>query len=288
MFFLDPSGIGLKPKKVIIVFLLYWLTIGFFYLFSAFSVNENLKTYITNGLIDDVQVHMETEHVYFSEDNVNLHTYESYTNAINLGDKNRLLFSQDGLSYRSDKVLGEVIYVIDFNWLAKGKFDIEDIKNYITEHPVLMLTRTMYLSNGGLIGFMYFPLLYGIAILVFPFILLTLSRFYGWFRLWGLKGSPIETLMVTRESIMIARSIFLDLLLKHWREHYTLEFFTGLYSFLVIRNLGFHSLNEYVFKYYILLYLILLVVIGIYYAISEYGVVDKKRLEREQRRSIDG
>ena len=285
---MDSSGIGLKPKKIIIILLLYWFTIGFFYLFSAFSVNENLKSYITNGLIDDVKVHMETEHVYFSEDNVNLHTYGSYTEAITKGDKNRLLFSKDGLSYRSDKVLGEVIYIIDFNWLAKGKFDIEDIKNYITEHPVLMLIRTMYLSNGGLLGFIYFPLLYGIAIVIFPFYLLTLSRFYGWFRLWGSKGLPIETLTSTRESIIIARSMFLDLLLKHWREHYTLEFFTGIYSFIVIRNLGFNSLNEYVFKYYILLYLILLLIIGIYYAISEYGVVDKKRLEREQRRSIDG
>jgi hypothetical protein len=269
----------LQPKKTTKVIFLYWLIIGLFHGFSAFGVNENLKEYINNGLFDEVEFHRDLEKVYFSDSGINLYTYDSYAEALDFGDKNRVLFSQDGLSYKAERVLGEVNYVIDFTWLPKGIYNNKDIKDYINKHPIMMLIRTMYLSNGGYIGILYFPLLYFISMMIFPFILLTISRVYGWFYL---KDSKKE--LINKETSLIARSIYLDLIIKRWNRNYELEVLTGIFSFFISREVGFNIIPESDFKFYISLYLALLLVVGIYYAVIEYKIIDKKRLERERRK----
>lgn len=271
--------INIKPKKTTKVIILYWIIIGLLHGFSAFGVNENLKEYINNGLFDEVEIHRDLEKVYFSDSGINLYTYDSYADALSYGDKNRVLFSQDGLSYKAERILGEVNYVIDFGWLPKGIYNNKDIKNYINNHPIIMLLRTMYLSNGGYIGILYFPLLYFISMMILPFILLTLSSIYGWF---NFKDSKEEEL--NKETSLIARSIYLDLLIKRWNTNYELEILTGIFSFFISRKVGFNKIPESDFKFYISIYLALLVIVGIYYAVIEYRIIDKKRLERERRK----
>lgn len=244
-------------------------------LVMATYLTENIERYIHNGILDRVEVSYDAQgKLELKEDGVPITVYNSYEEALVQGADNRFLMAQNGILYKKNVPFGRYTYVLDFTWLPKGVYDLEDIKIYLESNKLAQIIRTSYLSSGLLVFIYIFPLLLIIGYYLLPLVLVILSKIYVDLRVTYSKGDERDHVIAMRR---LTQSQFLDRLFQRYEEGADIQVITALYSMMVGMNLGLVGQLMVDVGSIIMGYIGILLLVGMYYTGVEYQRMDANR-----------
>lgn len=244
-------------------------------LVMATYLTENIERYIDNGILDRVEVGYDAQgKLELKDEGIPITVYNSYEDALVQGADNRFLLAQNGLMYKKTVPFGQYLYVLDFTWLPKGVYDLDDIKSYLDTNKLTQIIRTSYLSSGLLVFIYIFPLLLIIGYYLLPIVLVVLSKLYVDLRVNYSKGDERDHVLAMRR---LTQSQFLDRLFQRYEGGRDIQVVTAFYSMLVVMNLGLVGQLMIDVGTIVMGYIGILLLVGMYYTGVEYQRMDAKR-----------
>lgn len=269
----------MKLKKFIVTILIYGSIFGGVNLLLAYTFVTQMEDYIQEGLLDIVDVSYTNKGSIAYEINGNpLEPFESYAVALRDGRNEQLLFAENGLALKRKSPIGQQYYVIDYSWLDKGRYDEQDIKDYVKEHRGVMLLRSSYLTDSVLYGSILFITLYALSFYLVPMLLLFLSNFYIFLKKQKAKNREIDY-----EYEDLAKSMISKLLHNQYDKSWDMPLMVGILSYYVSSQsvVNVVLLGDSNFIWFGLLYVALLLGLCVNYLLKVYNNLDYKRLENK-------
>lgn len=263
-----------------------WVLFGFVtilvsLLMSTYLV-ENIETYITNGTLESLEIkYGEDNNILAETDGVDLGVYDNYQVAMMYGDTNRFLVANNGLVFKSEVFNMIYYYVIDFDWLPSGKYNHEELVNYIQSNKIKQVLRTGYLSNGLLVVLFIYPVWLMLGVYMMPLLLIIVSWVYTRLRILDSYGVDKEEVVRLRK---LTRSQFLQRLSSRYSESNDLYIMTGMYCIYMGISIGYYSNITGMFTSLLVGYGLVCILLVINYAAQEYLTIDSERLEENEKK----
>lgn len=155
-------------------FTLILVLLSFIFSYNFFST---IKNNISNGWLDYVKVEQ--------------HTF-NYSDSIGSDAYNELLFSNNGFIYKRKTPIGQQTFVFDYNWIDSGSLNDVEIKEYLENNRLLMLMRTMYLTQMPIIILIVSIILLIVTNILSPTLLYLFSEIFTYVRKRQLKDLENE------------------------------------------------------------------------------------------------
>lgn len=242
----------------------------------AYSLVTQMEGFFQEGLLDIVSVSYSDkgEIAYAINDNPITH-FDKYGEALRLGKEEQLLFADNGIALKRQSPIGNQYYVIDYSWLPKGRYDEQDIKNYVEENSGIMIMRSAYLTDSVLYGTVLFSALYGLSYYLVPALLFILSNIYILF-----KGKKAKDRELDYEYSDLAKSMLLKLMNKKYEKAWDMPLIIGVLSYFVSSTSVVNTVvmgNSYAWVG--VLYFTIIIALSIHYLQQVYMDIDLQRLE---------
>lgn len=262
-----------RLSKYTFIFLMILLAVNT--LMATYMV-ENIQMYVDNGFLELVEMEQTDEGLKVTYDGTNIKTYKTYQDAIIYGDENRFVFADNGFAYKNDTIFGSYTYVVDYRWLAKGVYDEDDLKDYLQNNKLMQVIRTSYLSNGVLILTLVYPFLLIIGYYLMPILLVVVAKVYVELRVVDSSKNEVD---YVKKMKRLTQSQFLNRLFTRYEDGLDIPIFTAIFSVFMGSTMGyFYSMESYMGEM-VLMYILVLILITLFYAFTEYGEIDLQRLK---------
>lgn len=173
----------METKKLIKFTIYYFLILITTTFIFSYSLNKSMENYFNNGLLDTLEVKNNKDYTlsYYYK-NVEMETYDSYSDAMRDDKFGILLYANNGLVYNRKTPLGTQSYIIDYSWLNSNTYNKNNIIHYVTTKKTLMILRTMYLSYGWIYILTLFILFLIIFKILSPTLLFFIVNIFTYFK----------------------------------------------------------------------------------------------------------
>lgn len=267
----------MKFKKFIVTILIYGSLFGGVNLLLAVTLVTQMEGFFQEGLLDIVEVDYSEKGEIAYEINGNpIKHFDKYGEALRLGKEEQLLFSANGLALKRNSPIGKQYYVIDYSWLPKGRYDEQDIKDYVKDNRTILILRSSYLTDSVLYGTVLFSALYGLSYYLVPTILVLLSNIYIYFKGLKVKGRELDY-----DYSDLAKSMLLKLMNKKYEKSWDMPLVIGILSYFVSSTNVVNTiiLGSSSYAWVGLLYILIISALCVHYLQQVYMDIDLKRLE---------
>lgn len=237
----------MKTKIILKYSGLFFLILFIITFIFSYSFNSNMLSHINKGLLESTTVVQKKDYnKEFSYKGVVMESFDSYSEAMSEPKFSTLLYANDGVVYNRKTPIGTQTFVIAFSWINGNDFDAEGMKNYVNDNFLLMILRTIYLSNA----WMYMFIIYIILLLIYkavipPFIFIGISIF----SFVKYKTLPKNILEKQAKNLELYRSLILtssfNRLSKNTSFLYLSMFYTYMSVYLVYLNNSLYFFETY-------------------------------------------
>lgn len=243
----------------------------------AYTLVTQMEGFFQEGLLDIIEVNYSEKGEIAYEINGNPIThFDKYGEALRLGKEEQLLYADNGLALKRNSPIGKQYYVIDYSWLPKGRYDEQDVKDYVKDNKLIMLLRSTYLTDSVLYGTVLFSALYGLSYYLVPSILGLLANIYIFFKGKKVKGRDLDY-----DYSDLAKSMLIKLMNKKYEKTWDMPLIIGILSYFVSSTNVVNTiiLGSSSFAWVGLLYISIITSLCLHYLQQVYMDIDLKRLE---------
>lgn len=267
----------MKLKKFIVTILIYGSLFGGVNLVLAYTLVNQMEGFFQEGLLDIVGVSYSVKGEIAYEINGNPIThFDKYGEALRLGKEEQLLYADNGLALKRNSPIGKQFYVIDYSWLPKGRYDEQDVKEYVKDNRLIMILRSAYLTDSVMYGTLLFSALYGLSYYLVPSILVFLANIYIFFKGRKVKGRDLDY-----DYSDLAKSMLVKLMNKKYEKTWDMPLIIGIISYFVSSTNVVNTiiLGSSSYAWVGLLYIAIITSLCLHYLQQVYMDIDLKRLE---------
>ncbi len=267
----------MKLKKFIVTILIYGSLFGGVNLVLAYTLVNQMEGFFQEGLLDIVGVSYSVKGEIAYEINGNPIThFDKYGEALRLGKEEQLLYADNGLALKRNSPIGKQFYVIDYSWLPKGRYDEQDVKEYVKDNRLIMILRSAYLTDSVMYGTLLFSALYGLSYYLVPSILVLLANIYIFFKGRKVKGRDLDY-----DYSDLAKSMLVKLMNKKYEKTWDMPLIIGIISYFVSSTNVVNTiiLGSSSYAWVGLLYITIITSLCLHYLQQVYMDIDLKRLE---------
>lgn len=265
----------LKFIKACFIFGVITMVVGL--LMSTYLV-ENMEKYITNGTLESLEIRYDDEGSIKAEaDGVDIGVYDNYQVAMMYGDTNRIMVANNGLVFKSEVFNMVYYYIIDYSWLPSGRYDHDEVVEYVKANKLKQVLRTGYLSNGFMITLFIYPIWLLVGVYVMPLLLIIVSWIYIRLRVMDSYGEDRDKVVRLRK---LTRSQFLQMMTERYNGAKDLYIVTGIYCLYMGISIGYFKDLTSILTGLLMGYIFICLILAINYATSEYINIDLGRLKR--------
>lgn len=267
----------MKLKKFIVTILIYGSLFGGVNLVLAYTLVNQMEGFFQEGLLDIVGVSYSVKGEIAYEINGNPIThFDKYGEALRLGKEEQLLYADNGLALKRNSPIGKQFYVIDYSWLPKGRYDEQDVKEYVKDNRLIMILRSAYLTDSVMYGTLLFIALYGLSYYLVPSILVLLANIYIFFKGRKVKGRDLDY-----DYSDLAKSMLVKLMNKKYEKTWDMPLIIGIISYFVSSTNVVNTiiLGSSSYAWVGLLYIAIITSLCLHYLQQVYMDIDLKRLE---------
>lgn len=223
----------METKKLIKFTIYYFLILITTTFIFSYSLNKSMENYFNNGLLDTLEVKNNKDYTlsYYYK-NVEMETYDSYSDAMRDDKFGILLYANNGLVYNRKTPLGTQSYIIDYSWLNSNTYNKNNIIHYVTTKKTLMILRTMYLSYGWIYILTLFILFLIIFKILSPTLLFFIVNIFTYFKY---KSIPFDE--ISKEQFKyfeLFRSLILTQANNKLKKSNYFVIFSMAFSYLII------------------------------------------------------
>lgn len=239
-----------------------------------------MESFFQEGLIDNVTVdYTESGELQYYRNGSPISSYDKYGEALRRGSEEQLLFAQNGIALKRNSPIGRQYYVVDYQWLPKGRYDKQDIIDYTQNNRWLMFMRSAYLTDSVLYGTVLFITLYGLSHYIMPIMLTLLANSYIVYKKHKSKSRDIDY-----EYSDLAKSMLIKLLDNRYSKAWDVPIMVGILSYFitstsVVNTIFLGRSDSHIII--ALMYIVLLLVLSAHYLHQVYLDIDFKRLEKK-------
>ncbi|MFV1457336.1 hypothetical protein [Bacillus mycoides] len=189
--------------------------------------------------------------------------YRTYSDALHDGGSGTLMAADNGLAYKT-KILGSNRYwAFDTKWIGNEDVKIDEIKDYVSDHKLMMFLRAFVLSDKTIAGAFLFIFLGFCGLYLLRMVGNAAITFYVNDNMK--RSNPVQTMSSEeirekKNTAMVGINNLLYIRLKTGSEF---SIVTGIYAFLIGYTGLLHKMDMNMFMALAGIYLLLMVVVVI-------------------------